>query len=347
MHPELECGVGEWDHRVYGNHRIVVRASGSGGAVRVVLPWRRRDPVTVEQAGVIVTGLASGRRVRNAVLTEADAERGVLVFEPADGPGEYAVYYLPYADGGSGWYPQAAYLKAQRIAEPAWTHQHLDRPAAAAAEAVRYEAASRIDSFAPLGFAATAAEVEAVTGRHPDAGFLLFGEDRRHGIGRTSYLPASWDDPFARYDGAPDRGEFFVFQVGLYAVRDVTVEWVDVKLPFDARSIVTGGVDARGNEFTRSVEVGVGRTQSLWIGVEVPTDAQPGRVDGTVLVTSVDGESHELPVRLDVSADVVDEHGPPRATSSESGCASASALAPRSRLGGRRAPADQVVTRPG
>jgi hypothetical protein len=303
MHPELECGVGEWDHRVYGNHRIVVRAPG-GDAVRVVLPWRRHDEVTVESAGVIVTGLGSGRRVRNAVLTEADAERGVLVFEPIDGPGEYAVYYLPYADSGSGWYPQAAYLKAQRIAAPGWRH---DRPVAA--EAVRYEAASAIDSFAPLGFAATAAEVATVTGRHPDAGFLLFGEDRAHGIGRASYLPARWNDPFARYTGTPDRGEFFVFQVGLFAVRDVTVEWVDVKLPFEARSLVTGGIDARGNEFSRSVEVGAGRTQSLWIGVEVPADAEPGRVDGAVLVTTGDGETRELPIRLEVSADVVEEHG--------------------------------------
>lgn len=315
MHPELDCGTADWDYRVYGNHRIVVAVRIEAGAVQTELPWRRHDPVTLATAGVVVVSLRSGRRVRNAVVTAADPERGHLLFEPLDGPGEYAVHYLPYVDSGSHWYPQASYVKRLSTADPTWTHRHhIDRPDGwvdlPVARAVRYEAASALDSFAPLGFAATAAETAKLLADHPDAGFVLFGEDRRHGIGRASYLPARWarGGVAEGFEGTADRGEFYVFQVGLYAVRDLADVRVTIDLPFPARSLAHGGTDARGNGFDRTVSVGAGHVQSLWIGVEVPPGAQPGAIDGSVGVCAA-GETRELPVRLEITDRVVDDHG--------------------------------------
>ena len=171
-HPELECGLGSWDSDMYGNHRILVRAPSGGPVFGAELPWRRRDP---DPAAVDVIVLApSGRRVRNTVPIEVTAGHGRIAFEPVEGEGDYAVHYLPYAHTGRPYYPQAAYRQPTPTADPGWVHRcGLQRPERVwatlpRAEAFRYEAVSAVDSFAPMGFAATAGECAALTAAHPD-----------------------------------------------------------------------------------------------------------------------------------------------------------------------------------
>ena len=40
---EVPFGIGNWDPDSLGNHRAVVRVDVTGDAVRVRIPWRRRD----------------------------------------------------------------------------------------------------------------------------------------------------------------------------------------------------------------------------------------------------------------------------------------------------------------
>lgn len=317
-HPELACGIGSWDSDVYGNHRILVRAAATDStapAVASELPWRRQDPDPAA-VDVIVVG-PSGERVRNTVAVEVTAEAGRIAFEPVDGPGAYAVHYLPYAHTGKPYYPQAAYRPPTRTADPGWVHrcglhdafgwEKLPR-----AEAFGYEAASAVDSFAPLGFAATDDERSRVQQAHSDEQFLLFGEDRAHPLGRYERLPARWAlaTPFAPLDVTADRGEFYAVQAGVYALQELAGLRAEIRgLPFAVRCLSTGGVDARGQAFERHVSVSEGCAGALWFGVEIPEDAQPGLYEGEIAVRASGAPERALPLRLAVGQDAVTDGG--------------------------------------
>lgn len=215
LHPELDCGTGEWDKLLYGNHRIVVEVAAAGGAgeggpdrsggrftaCTTTLPWRRQDPVPAA-VDVIVVSAATGSRVRNVVAGEHTPAAGTFTFEPVDGAGPYYFYYLPYAMAGPAHYPQAHYLPARPTADPAWVRDvaasvwagghALPDGGHPAAPAVRYEAASAWDSFAPMNFAATDHELADLHARHAGAPFLLFAEDRQHPISMRTAVPAHW-----------------------------------------------------------------------------------------------------------------------------------------------------------
>ncbi|ATL32425.1 glycoside hydrolase domain-containing protein [Streptomyces formicae] len=314
-HPELECGIGIWDQDVYGNHRLLVDVTAAAPAVAAELPWRRQDS-TARDVDVIVLA-PSGLRVHNTVAVEVTDERGRIAFEPVAGPGAYAVHYLPYAHTGKPYYPQAAYRPPTRTADPGWVHRcGLDDPGTWAAlpraEAFRYEAASAVDSFAPLGFAATGAERAALRRAHEGEPFLLFGEDREHPLGRYARLPARWalTDPGAPLAGTADRGEFHAVQAGVYALTDLTDVRAELRgLPFPARCLSTGGVDARGAAFARRVEVAADGVGALWFGVEVPEDATPGRYEAEIAVRAQGSPERVLPLVLTVGDAVVDDHG--------------------------------------
>ncbi|MGY0020256.1 glycoside hydrolase domain-containing protein [Streptomyces sp. YJ-C3] len=316
-HPELTCGVGDWDADVYGNHRILVRAEAAGPVCAVEVPWRRQDP---DPALVdVIVRAPSGRRVRNTLAVKVTAEVGRIAFEPVEGPGTYAVHYLPYAHTGRAYYPQAAYRQPTRTADPQWVHEHgLDRPAQSwaglpRARALRYEAASAVDSFAPLGFAATAAERRALELDFPDAELLLFGEDRAHPLGRYGQVPARWarGAAFAPFEGTADRGESYAFQVGVYAgaagLADVRVAVRG--LPFAVRCLSLGGIDARGRAFERRVDVAAGGVCALWFLADVPADTGPGRYEGEVAVRAEGRAERVLPVRLTVTDRLLPDGG--------------------------------------
>ncbi|MEU6673740.1 glycoside hydrolase domain-containing protein [Streptomyces sp. NPDC046925] len=317
-HPELACGIGSWDSDVYGNHRILVRADtadSTAPAVAAELPWRRQDPDPAA-VDVIVVG-PSGERVRNTVTVQVTDETGRIAFEPADGPGTYAVHYLPYAHTGKPYYPQAAYRPPTRTADPGWVHrcglhgadgwEKLPR-----AEAFCYQAAGAVDSFAPLGFAATADERTRLRQAHADEPFLLFGEDRAHPLGRYARLPARWAraTAFAPLEVTADRGEFYAVQVGVYAFQELTDVRAEARgLPFSVRCVSTGGTDARGRAFERRVSVGAGCAGALWFGVEVPEDARPGLYEGEIVVRASGTPERVLPLRLTVGPDAVADGG--------------------------------------
>ncbi|MFI7343791.1 glycoside hydrolase domain-containing protein [Streptomyces sp. NPDC050085] len=315
-HPELACGVGDWDCDVYGNHRILVRVAEHGPAVLADVPWRRRDP-DPEQVDVVLLA-PSGRLVRNSVTVEASAEHGLIVFEPVEGPGTYAVHYLPYAHTGKPYYPQAAYRRPTHTADPQWVHDHgLDRPdqprsGLPRAEAFRYEAASAVDSFAPLGFVATRAERAALEPACPDAEFLLFGEDRAHPLGRYADLPARWARgvPFAPFAGVAQRGEHYAFQVGVYARTALADVRVDVRgLPFAVRCVSRGGTDARGRAFERRIDVDAGGVCALWLLADVPAGLTPGLYEGEVAVSAEGTAERVLPVQLTVGEGLLSDGG--------------------------------------
>ena len=145
---------------------------------------------------------------------------------------------------------------------------------------------------------ATQAEMEALLDAHPDKAFFLFAEDRMHSIRMVDELPYRWIEagPNHPFLGTAARGEFYVFQVGVYAARtdlkQIRVETTGQKdptgrpviLPEMFRCFNLGGVDWTGKTFQKELAIEQGKVQSLWLGIQVPEDIKPGEYTGEVFV---------------------------------------------------------------
>ena len=224
-------GGGAWDARALGNHRAVLRVGEPGRAARAVIPWRRRDLAPEGKRILVTTG--AGERVGNVRRGEIDRERGELWFEPVAGPGRYYVYYLPFVAAGSANYPKVSYPPPDDAAETAWLEALATGDRTVAAEVEEIQAHSALDSFAPMEVIATAAETRALLERFPGAPFLVFPEDREHPIRMRGDLPYRWvaAGPAAAFVGEAARGEYFAFQLGVYAIEaleDVRVGFTDL-----------------------------------------------------------------------------------------------------------------------
>ena len=116
---EIPYTTGTWNPETLGNHRAVVRVDAAAEAVRVHVPWRRRD-ADPDRKDVWIISAKTGERVMNVVRLRIDRETGDFVFQPAAGPGDYYVYYLPNSGAGRSNYPRVVYPRPQQTADPSW-----------------------------------------------------------------------------------------------------------------------------------------------------------------------------------------------------------------------------------
>ena len=363
----MEYGVGNWDPESgFGNHRFVVRveappapvpvkaakAARMAAAAEAPVPapiagvridWRRRD-LEPEKKNVLVVDAATGERVVKVAPVRIDRESGEFVFEPPTVPGDYYFYYLPYRSEGRKNYPNVAYDPPAWSADPGLAARaaalaSADPATAARAaegllrgEAVRYEAADAFAAFTPMERIATAAEVRALLAAHPDAAYLVFPEDRTLPIRMTDDLPEKWAaaGPAGVFRGRAARGEYFTYQLGLWAARraiaDLDVRFSDLVLAAgadgngggapltvipakDMACLNEGGVDWDGSPLAKAVPVGLGKTQALWCGLAVPAGAGPGLYKGTATVAPAGLPGTVVAVELEVTDEVLADRG--------------------------------------
>lgn len=319
---QVPYGLGRWESDSTGNQRAVVHVADSGAAVRVHIPWRRRD-AHPETKRIVVVAAASGARVTNVAAVAVNREYGDLIFEPTAGPGDYYVYDLPYQGTFRSNYPRITYRPPDSTAAPAWLARW--RGAWSSLPAATVTALQAVDSMSnlwPMEVIATRAETESLAALHPGAHYLLFPEDRTRPVKMADDLPRWWIEAGTNgpVTGTALRGEFYVFQVGVWAVDraldSITVRFDDLTGPGGARipaaafsSFNTGGVDWQGRRFVRRVQVEAGKVQALWCGVMIPEDAPAGLYEGTVSVSAAGLAATTLPVRLTVSPHWIAEHG--------------------------------------
>jgi len=316
-----------WEQRL-GNHRARIQVAAAADAVRVHLPWRRHDRNPQDKA-VWVVCAATGERLRNAVPAAIGREAGDLVFQAAQ-PGEYLAYTMPFELKGK-WFPTTLYDRPEVTADAAWLEKHGLTSAALAAGAWRalpeatvtaFEARTDFDRMDPMELAATADETARLLAAHPQAGCLLFPEDRRSPIRMTADLPWSWigRGPMDRFAGEAQRNEFYVFQIGLYAARadveDVGLAFGDLRAPTGAvlpaarlRCFNTAGTDWLGRPFAKTVPIAKGSVQALWIGVDVPAEATPGTYEGVITVSPTGQQALPLRLSLTVTPAVLADRG--------------------------------------
>ncbi|MCW5978273.1 MAG: hypothetical protein KIT09_09360 [Bryobacteraceae bacterium] len=303
-----------WDEQL-GNHRAVVEVAEGAEAVRVRIPWRRRD-IAPEKKAVLIYSARSGKRIENVAAIRIDREAGDLAFRPDLVPGRYFVYYMPLAPRPEKFRlsEKAQYLAPEK-SDPAWLErfriEELPR-----ARVVEMQSRTAWDSFWPMEVAATRAEVSELLARHRGKPYLLFPERREYPIRMSRDLPLRWarEGPKAVLEDKVRRNEFYALQAGVYAVENVapketpfTVEFGDLNGPDGSRIPASGmkcfnlgGIDDTGREFQKRWSVAAGRVGALWFGVQVPVDAKPGRHEGIVTLRPANGGTLSFRLALDV-----------------------------------------------
>lgn len=322
---EVPFSVGLWS-RGLGNHRVNVVVMQPGEAVRAHIPWRRRDS-NPEAKGIIVIDVTTDQRIRNVVCVNVNREFGDLVFEPTSGFGGYAVYYMPYTHSGPNHRFVATYAPVEDTAEPDWLERNKlrteDLPGGQwqslpEANVIGIQARSEFDRMDPMEVIATAEETRQLLAKHADLPYLLFPEDRRFPIRMTDDLPLRWmrNGPSAQFRGKAARGEFYVFQIGVYAakqaIEDIRVEFggLDGLVGPEAfRCINTGGTDWLGRKFDKRCAVAQGKVGALWCGVQIPKEANPGSYEGKLTIRPKEAPPTEVKLALEVASDVLEDAG--------------------------------------
>jgi len=326
---DVPYGLGSWDADTLGNHRAVLQVAAPAGAVYARIPWRRRD-TDPHRKQLIVVEAKTGGRVLNVARIELNRDFGDIAFE-APSAGAYFVYYLPNVGAGRSNYPKVTYPEPEDTADARWLARFKLQPSDLAGRAwaslpaatvTEFQAIDQLNSFFPMEVIATKAEVADLRASRPDAAFLAFAEDRANSIKMTDDLPLRWirRGPAAPFSGEAQRGEYYAFQVGVYAARK-TAENVRVStgglkrkgggsLPSaSVNCINTDGVDSAAQRFTRAVNVPQGTVQAIWCGVMVPEPAQAGEYAGTIYVSAEQAGRTEIPFTLKVAPTVIPAHG--------------------------------------
>jgi hypothetical protein len=303
---EVPYGVPKepWEESL-GNHRAVVRVEQKADAVRVKIPWRRRDH-DPERKQIIVVDSATNQRVTNVARLRLDRFEGMLVFQPPTALGEYQVYYLPYKPQ-PGWGNYTGdYLAPHDTASPDWKSRLPPDPATLPnASVVRLEARTEFDSLYPMEMVATPEETQQLLDRNAGAASLVFPEDRRFPIRMTDELPLRWvkAGPGSAFHGEAQRNEFYVFQIGVWAAR-TNLAVLDVEFKGEIAGwlncINTGGTNWDGKPFHKTINVPQGKVQTLWIGVDVPRDAKPGQHRATVTIRPANAVPASIELTLNV-----------------------------------------------
>jgi hypothetical protein len=164
-------------------------------------------------------------------------EYGELVFEPRYGPGEYHLYYRAYSiHGSTGLGPNvkvhydalnitasAAWIQRYGLNDPTnTTWRHLP-----AASAIELQSRTTFGSFTDMELIAFQSEVEALIAQHAHQPFIVFTEERQFPLRMTSDLPLRWIQKGASevFRGHARRGEYFVFQIAIYAYsQNITIQ---------------------------------------------------------------------------------------------------------------------------
>lgn len=300
-----------WNPDSLGNHRAVVQFTGSGTVAKLHIPWRRCD-ANPQEKRIIVTD-AQNRRIRNVQTLDINREYGDLYFEPVTGKGTYYVYYMPYKNEGRSNYPKGVYLKPDTTASAQWISQ-LAGTAATAAAVKEIQSIDAFNSFYPMEVIATKAETEKLLSQHAGAACLVFPEDRLHPVRMKSDLPYRWIEQGIQpvFKGSADKGEYYAFQLGLYALQDlkeVHVEFSDLKNASgktigrnSIQCINTDGVQYDGKPFSQTLQVAQHTVQPLWCGVDVAANTTPGLYKGTATVYSNGSACASVQLQLTISS---------------------------------------------
>lgn len=175
----------------------------------------------------------------------------------------------------------------------------------------------------------TPAELTKLVAGLPDCGYFCFADSRENSVRMFDVIPQCWAvrdaQGLGQFRAEARPNEFFTFQVAIWAVtkelRGVKVEFSDFETS-DGRRLSsslfrcfnTGGVDIKGEVFTKTVDVPRRAVQPFWIGVDLPRDAG-GEYRGRVTLVPENAAPTILDVVLDVKGEILEGRGVESASS--------------------------------
>lgn len=297
QHLNYTNGKDSWNADSLGNHRAVVTFTGKGNVAKVNIAWRRRD-INPDQKRIIVQDAKTGKKVLNVKPVDINRESGTVFFEPVSGSGTYYIYYMPTIyEGPNTYYPKGIYRKPENTANDSWVNSISSNPPLTANCVVKeIQSINAFNSFFPMEIIATAAETKDLIKKNKGKSFLVFPESRINSMRMKNDLPQRWIEKGIQntFADVALRGEYLAFQLGIYALEDlesVTVSFSDLKNKagkiISAKSIScinTDGVKYDGSVFTNTVDVGKGKVQAMWCGIDIPQSVVPGIYTGKAIV---------------------------------------------------------------
>ena len=166
---------------------------------------------------------------------------------------------------------------------------------------------------------ASEAQMNQLLARFPDRNFLLFPEIRENSIRILDGIPANWAKrqvaqiETIELTGQP--GEYFVFQIGVFAVRTYIEKINWNTSAFSGLSKLGGltcfnleGIDITGEKFSKNISLEKGEVQPLWFGVQIPETAV-GEFTARIEISAKDQKPQAVTVKLKVAGMVVKNHG--------------------------------------
>ena len=208
---------------------------------------------------------------------------------------------------GSPYYPTVNYPAFENTASADWVKKNKlsgkKAPALPAAKVVQFQAINELNSFYPME--------------------VIFTEDRKFPIRMTTDIPYKWiaDNRHDFFYGQADKGEYYVFQLGVWAARSnvenlhvdfsaLTNKATGEQIPASSFTCFnTEGTDVTGTVFEKNCSVDKGKVQALWVGTQLPEHLSAGTYQGTVTVSAANAESKTVQVSLNVSENVIANHG--------------------------------------
>lgn len=310
-----------WNADSLGNHRAVVRVTGTGDIAKVKIVWRRPDEHP-EQKAILVTDAVTGRQVKNVYAPVINREYGEIYFQTIKGHATYYVYYMPYRLKGSPNYPHAVYLLPVNTAAANWIAAVKKMGHFAPATLVKLEPVNAFNSFYPMEMIATRAETDQLLSEHQGRDYLVFPEDRAHPVKMKNDLPYRWIKSGVKrvFSGRADKGENYAFQLGIYPVKspleNVQVKFSSLKnknggeIPASLISCInTGGVGYEGKPVSFTVNIPEKTVQALWCYIEVPENIGPGIYEGSAVISADNQPSTAVRLSLEVTRKIAPDHG--------------------------------------
>lgn len=311
----------KWDADSLGNHRAVIEVTGKGTVAKVKIEWRRPDE-NPENKEIILVDAASGKRVLNMYAPLVNRDYGIIYFQPVPGHKTYYAYYMPYRLKGSANYPHAIYPEPVQTANDKWLNAAKETKHFTAAHLVKIEPVDLFNSFYPMEMIATKSETNKLIEEHPNADYLVFPEDRMYPIKMEHDLPYRWIKEGVKntFSGTADKGEYYAFQLGIYAVK---LSLKNIQIKFSSLKnksgqtisdtliscINTNGISYAGSPESFIVNVSEKKIQALWCYIKVPEQTVPGLYEGTATVSPDNAPSTKINLHLTVSSKTAIDHG--------------------------------------
>jgi len=208
--------------------------------------------------------------------------------------------------------------------------QEKDRKHAIDVDAIRQTELTGDIGLPPtmMNEAARPAHLQSFLSKYPDRSYFLFPESRENPIRMLDALPEVWlqrpAGSMQLFTGTPQPGEYFVFQVGVFAarsdLRDIKVEVLPLKGAggamksegvqslTDVTCFNTGGISFMGTPFAKVVGLERGGVLPLWFGVQIPASAK-GLYKGRVVIKPSGMPVSTVTIVLRVSGAVVKNNG--------------------------------------